>query len=433
MLVDLSNLSGLFTGRAQRNFGMVAALFAVCFLFNVSGVRAATFVVNSMTDANDATPGNGVCETATGNGVCTLRAAISEANVLAGDDIITLPAGTYTNTLVGVDDVNASGDLDITSNIVINGAGSGTTIIQANAAAGVAVERVIHFPVTNSVTTFNGVTIQNGRQATATFGGGVRVNAAGDNVTFNNCVISNNFSGFGGGGIIVNNATAVLTLNNTTVTGNTAASSTAGNIGFGGGIGLNAAGATLNVNNSTISNNTASTSMVANAQGGGIYDVQGIVNITNSTISGNTVSSTASSSRGGGIFNFGGTLTMTGSTVSGNTASTTAANNFGVSAGIENQQGTATITTSTISGNTGNLYSGLYTISAGLAATTTFNRSAIVNNTATLEGGGLYNVSVGVTNAVTTLNNSTVGGNTTAGFAGGIENFANNTGNAPLI
>lgn len=289
-----------------RKFAFTAALFAVCFVLNVSGVSAATFVVNSTADANDVTAGNGVCETAAGNGICTLRAAITEANALAGADIITLPAGTYTQTLVGVDDINASGDLDITSNIVINGTGSGTTIIQANAAAGVAVERVIHFPVANSVATFNGVTIRNGRQATAIFGGGVRVNAAGDNVTFNNCVISNNFSGFAGGGIFVNNGTAVVTLNNTIVTGNTAASSTGTNPGFGGGIGMQGVGATLNVNNSTITNNTASTSVAAQATGGGIHDVQGIVNITNSTISGNIVTSSASNARGGGIYNLNG-------------------------------------------------------------------------------------------------------------------------------
>jgi CSLREA domain-containing protein len=38
-----------------------------------------TYVVNSLLDTADATL-NGVCETATGNGICTLRAAIQEAN-----------------------------------------------------------------------------------------------------------------------------------------------------------------------------------------------------------------------------------------------------------------------------------------------------------------------------------------------------------------
>lgn len=49
---------------------------------------AATLVVNSTADDADATVGDSICDTATGNGVCTLRAAIQEANALAGTDTI---------------------------------------------------------------------------------------------------------------------------------------------------------------------------------------------------------------------------------------------------------------------------------------------------------------------------------------------------------
>src|SRR5438067_5782974 len=44
------------------------------------------FGVNSTGDEDDAFPGDGQCETAVGNGVCTLRAAIEEANAHAGGD-----------------------------------------------------------------------------------------------------------------------------------------------------------------------------------------------------------------------------------------------------------------------------------------------------------------------------------------------------------
>ncbi|MEI6181143.1 MAG: CSLREA domain-containing protein, partial [Chloroflexales bacterium] len=44
--------------------------------------------VNSVADAPDWRPGDGRCETAPSNGVCTLRAAIQEANALAGRDSI---------------------------------------------------------------------------------------------------------------------------------------------------------------------------------------------------------------------------------------------------------------------------------------------------------------------------------------------------------
>ena len=43
----------------------------------------ATFTVNSTADAGDANTGDGVC--ATTGGVCTLRAAIQQANALAGE------------------------------------------------------------------------------------------------------------------------------------------------------------------------------------------------------------------------------------------------------------------------------------------------------------------------------------------------------------
>lgn len=47
-----------------------------------------TFVVNATSDETDATPGNDVCETANGNSICTLRAAINEAIAKPGHDVI---------------------------------------------------------------------------------------------------------------------------------------------------------------------------------------------------------------------------------------------------------------------------------------------------------------------------------------------------------
>src|SRR5437867_11074046 len=80
--------------------------------------RAATFNVNSTTDAVDATPGDGACATAGPTPVCTLRAAIQEANALRGADVINLPAGTYTLTIPGRgEDHAATGDLDINDTV----------------------------------------------------------------------------------------------------------------------------------------------------------------------------------------------------------------------------------------------------------------------------------------------------------------------------
>src|SRR5437588_3477778 len=67
-----------------------AATFALCAATRVDTTQQAPFpeifVVNSTGDGDDAFPGDGQCETAVGNGVCTLRAAIEEANAHAGND-----------------------------------------------------------------------------------------------------------------------------------------------------------------------------------------------------------------------------------------------------------------------------------------------------------------------------------------------------------
>jgi CSLREA domain-containing protein len=47
-----------------------------------------TLAVNSTGDGADDTPGDGICETGSGNGICTLRAAIQEANASASLDNI---------------------------------------------------------------------------------------------------------------------------------------------------------------------------------------------------------------------------------------------------------------------------------------------------------------------------------------------------------
>src|SRR5688572_29719999 len=54
-----------------------------------AGTPGTGIVVNNNGDATDATPGDGICETAAGNGMCTLRSAIVEANATAASDIIT--------------------------------------------------------------------------------------------------------------------------------------------------------------------------------------------------------------------------------------------------------------------------------------------------------------------------------------------------------
>lgn len=70
-------------------FVRVVVIIAAVAYFMASRPAAAvfaTFTVNSLLDTADAVPGNGMCDT--GAGICTLRAAIQEANALAGTDNI---------------------------------------------------------------------------------------------------------------------------------------------------------------------------------------------------------------------------------------------------------------------------------------------------------------------------------------------------------
>lgn len=98
--------------------------------------QAAIFVAGNTSDFRDWAPGDGSCDTSpiVGVTICTLRAAIEEANALPGDDVIQLYPEIYTLTLNGDDDTSAAGDLDVNSTIRVEGAGMGQTVIQQNAA-----------------------------------------------------------------------------------------------------------------------------------------------------------------------------------------------------------------------------------------------------------------------------------------------------------
>lgn len=114
----------------------------------VDNVQAAPFVANEVTldttiDSVDAVIGDGNCADSLGR--CSLRAAIMESNALAGTQKINVPAGIYTLTIPGTgEDMSATGDLDITSPIIIEGANKATTIIQAGLTAGSGIDRVFH-------------------------------------------------------------------------------------------------------------------------------------------------------------------------------------------------------------------------------------------------------------------------------------------------
>ncbi len=279
---------------------------------------SATFVVNSTTDVVDLVPGDGACDT--GNTVgsdpeCTLRAAVQEANALAGTDTINVPAGTYTLAITGNEDNATAGDLDVSDSVTVAGAGAGSTLIDGAAADGA-------FEIRGTATvTISQLTIEN--SGGSNFSSGVHVNA-GTSATLDSIVISGgtyspaiynsgtldildsrltgNVSTFNGGGIFTAGPT---TISDTLIDDN----STNAN---GGGIYVGGAGG-VSLTNVTLSGNSASV-------GGGLYNEYDI-DLVNATVTLN------SATQSGGLHDNGGaTTTLLNTIVAGNTGGNPDAN-----------------------------------------------------------------------------------------------------------
>ncbi len=308
---------------------------------------APTFSVNSTGDAHAAAPlTSGPCETAPGNNVCTLRAAIEKANYVSGGGAtiaFSVPSpATYTLSF---------GALVISNTMSIVGAGANKTIIDGN--GNVTNDRVLSI-ITRTVN-ISGVTLTNGKPTglNAVGGGIVHIDA----LTLTNSIVSRSSTastsgGSYGGGIFSNGK---LTLINSSVISN--AANTASGIAAGGGIYYG--GFALTLINSTVSGNTA------NDNGGGIY---GSGTLINSTVSGNTARN------GGGINGFG--LTLINTTVSGNFAK----DNGG---GIYHSFSTMGLYNATIVGNVANSEVGGSGFGGGIynaSSTVNFQNTILANN-----------------------------------------------------
>ncbi len=278
-------------------------------------------------------------DTVSDEGECSLREAISAANsdtasggttgeCPAGSDtdpdIITLSSETYLLTRGGSqEDNNVTGDLDITGNLIINGVGDGTTIIDGDTLF----DRVLHVQSGANVT-LNGLTVTNGRSPSATGGangidgGGIYLDT-NSSLVISNSLISENRSGKGGtgsssipnggnggdgGGIFISNSSS-LTLTNSTLYSNITGAggdarsdnnnSDGGDGGDGGGIYLDGNSSLLTLINSTLSGNSTGnggepSSIGGNGGGGGdaaaLYNL-GVIVINHSTLTNNSTGS----------------------------------------------------------------------------------------------------------------------------------------------
>lgn len=425
----------------------------------------ATFVVNDQTDAVDNNLGDGVCLAA--NGMCTLRAAIQEANVqYAGHPgavyTISVPGAptefssprVYTLTIAGSgENVAATGDLDIKSNLLIQGTGAGALV----SASGLS-DRVFHIiqPPSGPINvTFQNIFIAQGLTSDA--GSDGRIGGAGllidsdGSVTLNGGGVLTNVllvpaSGTGlGGGIFQNTRCGTLTLQNVLVAGNQIWGADQ-SVGAGGGVfGFGA----LAVSDSTIFTNVVTfnrflgSSTEFSGEGGGIQ-ISCCLGNSSMIMSNTAVLSNAVIIRGPGSssqFGFGGgvygaaPLTMTNSTVQGNLVLATG-NVNNVQGGGVHADGALLMLRSTVTENrllTANNASvifaggGVRVSSAGRILTSTITRNTIRIGSA--HGGSGGGLSAGLTgNHANVLVSASSAENNLAANGGGIEAHSSDTG-----
>lgn len=231
-------------------FAAIAGAYVI--FGNESASAGADFIVTKQNDGND-----GVC-----NNDCSLREAIQNANTDPGPDVIAVPPGTYVLTIGTAGEQAAlTGDLDITSDITIQG--SGLVTINANGN-----DHVFEILAPATLVTMTGINMTNADTDTV-FGGAILI-ATAASLQLQNCSITGSVATDGGGGIAVT-AGGSLSLNNCTLDNNKA-------VGNGGNLGGNlytSAGSVSTLLNCTISNGESRFGAGAYVEPGGVMTVSG--------------------------------------------------------------------------------------------------------------------------------------------------------------
>lgn len=368
--------SNCVLGALWRRGAAIGLLSAAALLGSPVAAAAAVFTVTGTADNTNA---------CSGSSCPSLRSAVLASNHAGGSNTIKVPAGQYklTRTPAGSDD-GLTGDLHITADVTILGAGDGAggTIVVGDgdrlfdiSAAKVALSGMamtggsaedfggaIH-DTGASLALIRDALRKNRTNSDGGFGGAVSIesNNAGTLIVRNSIFALNTAAdsgpsggGFGGAIDFEPSTTGHLTVINSEFDSNTAQSGTTSGGGFGGGISFEPSDAgTLTITGSTFSGNVAAGSSSQGGFGGGISFEPGSapspLTITNSTFTGNKAGGL--SSFGGAIDwepNAGSTGTLRQVTIAGNSTST---KNQG--GGLWIQDAPLTIENSIVSGNTG--------------------------------------------------------------------------------
>jgi hypothetical protein len=218
--------------------------------------------VNSTLDTPDIDPADGIC--ADVHGKCSLRAAIMQANFIAGADTIILPAGTFQLTRVGHDVGGITGSLVISDDLTIQGAGSAVTVIDGNGA--VIGDRVFWIQPNVKNVSLSGLTIQNGNAPSGNLkGGGLEWESSATALPLaalglSDVILEKNTAQYGGGLYMFGGQ---ITMTNTQIRSNTATS-------LGGGLYIDSSRLTIQgcqaYNNSAVGAGAFYLSTIANGQ-----------------------------------------------------------------------------------------------------------------------------------------------------------------------
>jgi CSLREA domain-containing protein len=258
----------------------VAALL-VC----ASPASAANFTVNTPAD-------NATCNAVT----CSLRGAITQANSIAGADTITVPANSYTLNSQNL------GELQITTDVTITGAGAGTTTIRGDGKNA----RIFHVLGANGRATISRLRLTfasvTSLPTTADQIGGIILVDSGTTLNLDHAIIDRG-AATRGGGIAIRGGTANIA--KSSINTNQASQDGAGilNLGVPGAFGPGTP-AHLTLTDSTVAYNSGPAAGVQS-----IGSTANAVTVTRSTIARNS----AGSNGGTGLRNASGTMTVSGS------------------------------------------------------------------------------------------------------------------------
>jgi hypothetical protein len=236
---------------------------------------------------------------------CSLREAVKSAsldgpfggcenfdgNLAYGADTIVLnQPNAYELDLAGVEDLSATGDLDVSGSLLILGNGLDNSVVTQTTS-----ERVFHLQTASTHLTLRRVSISGGDSGGG--GAGILADEAGNDLTLDRAVIANGEAGTNGGGVRIAGAGSSLSATDTTFSNNVASS--------GGGGASIGADVTATFTRTFFHINKASSASNGGQSVGGGIDINGAnVDVIDSTFEENIANSTNANgdwSQGGAI------------------------------------------------------------------------------------------------------------------------------------